>query len=93
MEIQTPSKPKSQAFSFPASKDSTKEKSNNKKPEKAKVPLKQAISPSVNKSSIEEKSSDKKPQSDKKEDAVQLQENKKEEGLLSLLKRFVKKML
>ncbi|WP_353283130.1 hypothetical protein [Wolbachia endosymbiont (group A) of Pogonocherus hispidulus] len=53
----------------------------------------QTVSPSVSKSSVKEKLNNKKPEQDKKDNMPQPQENQKEEGFLSLLKRFVKKML
>ncbi|RDD34557.1 hypothetical protein Wcon_01338 [Wolbachia endosymbiont of Cylisticus convexus] len=53
-------------------------------------PSKHIVSPSVSKSSVKEKLN---TEPDKKDNTPQLQENQKEEGFLSLLKRFVKKIL
>ncbi|KLT23056.1 hypothetical protein wVul_0259 [Wolbachia endosymbiont of Armadillidium vulgare str. wVulC] len=53
-------------------------------------PSKHIVSPSVSKSSVKEKLN---TESDKKDNTPQPQENQKEEGFLSLLKRFVKKIL
>ncbi|MBA8756497.1 hypothetical protein HCR15_05545 [Wolbachia pipientis] len=50
----------------------------------------QTVNPSVSKSSIKEKLN---TEPDKKDTTPQPQENQKEEGFLSLLKRFVKKIL
>ncbi len=50
----------------------------------------QIVSPSVSKSSVKEKPN---TEPDKKDNTPQPQENQKEEGFLSLLKRFVKKIL
>ncbi|WP_425386248.1 hypothetical protein [Wolbachia endosymbiont (group A) of Barypeithes pellucidus] len=82
-------------------KDKSIEQSGQKKTTEASVqtdtqPSKhdsQTVSPSVSKSSVKEKLNNKKPEQDKKDNMPQPQENQKEEGFLSLLKRFVKKML
>ncbi len=50
----------------------------------------QTVNPSVSKSSVKEKLN---TEPDKKDNTPQPQENQKEEGFLSLLKRFVKKIL
>ncbi|WP_265017821.1 MULTISPECIES: hypothetical protein [unclassified Wolbachia] len=50
----------------------------------------QTVNPSVSKSSVKEKLN---TELDKKDNTPQPQENQKEEGFLSLLKRFVKKIL
>ncbi|WP_341821216.1 hypothetical protein [Wolbachia endosymbiont (group A) of Myopa testacea] len=50
----------------------------------------QIVSPSVSKSSVKEKLN---TEPDKKDNTPQSQENQKEEGFLSLLKRFVKQIL
>lgn len=53
-------------------------------------PSKHDVSPSVSKSSVKEKLN---TEPDKKDNTPKSQENQKEEGFLSLLKRFVKKIL